>query len=181
MWKTVLFLIAALITVPVFAFLYDTPPDPEQLHVMWPVIYTYIGLATACFIVSSITDNYSQVDKLWSIAPLIYAWEIAWLTHWDERMILVAGVISIWGIRLTYNFARRGGYSWKLWKGKEDYRWGVLRAKREFQPKWKWILFNLFFISFYQMGLVLLIVFPMIKGVNGRELCSSLFCCRIKS
>ena len=170
MWKTVLFLLATLIAVPVFAYLYDTPPNLEQLRVMWPVIYTYVGLSAACFIVSSITDNYSQVDKLWSIAPLIYAWEVVYLTHWDERMLLIASVISIWGIRLTYNFGRRGGYSWKFWTGDEDYRWAILRAKPEFQAKWKWILFNLFFISFYQMGLVMLIMFPMIKGVNGTEL-----------
>ena len=170
MWKTVLFLLATLIAVPVFAYLYDTPPDQEQLRVMWPVIYTYIGLSTLCFIVSSIADNYSQVDKLWSLAPLIYAWEVAYLTHWDERMILIASVISIWGIRLTYNFARRGGYSWKFRTGDEDYRWAILRAKPEFQAKWKWISFNLFFISFYQMGLVMLIMFPMIKGAHGVEL-----------
>ncbi|MFT6282488.1 MAG: steroid 5-alpha reductase family enzyme [Salibacteraceae bacterium] len=170
MWKTVLLLLATLIAVPVFAYLYDTPPNLEQLRVMWPVVYTYIGLSAACFIVSSIVDNYSQVDKLWSVAPLIYAWEVAYLSHWDERMILIASVISIWGIRLTYNFGRRGGYSWKFWTGDEDYRWAVLRAKPEFQAPWKWISFNLFFISFYQMGLVMLIMFPMIKGVNGTEL-----------
>lgn len=170
MWKTVLLLLATLIAVPVFAYLYDTPPNLEQLRVLWPVVYTYIGLSAACFIVSSIVDNYSQVDKLWSVAPLIYAWEVAYLSHWDERMILIASVISIWGIRLTYNFGRRGGYSWKFWTGDEDYRWAILRAKPEFQAPWKWISFNFFFISFYQMGLVMLIMFPMIKGVNGTEL-----------
>jgi len=167
MWKTVLFLLATLIAVPVFTYLYDTPPNSEQLRVMWPVVYTYIGLSTACFIVSSIANNYSQVDKLWSIAPIIYAWQVAYLTHWEERMILIAIVITIWGIRLTYNFGRKGGYSWKFWTGEEDYRWSVLRSKPEFQANWKWVLFNLFFISFYQMGLVMLIMFPMIKGING--------------
>src|SRR5690606_23117486 len=34
----------------------------------------------------------------------------------------------------------------------------------------KWLLFNLFFISYYQMGLVLLIVFPMIKAMDGPAL-----------
>lgn len=170
MWKTALFLLATLIAVPVFTYLYDVPPNHEQLRVMWPVIYTYIGLSVACFIVSSIANNYSQVDKLWSIAPIIYAWEVVYLTHWEERMILIAIVITIWGIRLTYNFGRKGGYSWRFWTGEEDYRWSVLRSKPEFQANWKWMLFNLFFISFYQMGLVMLIMFPMIKGMNGTPL-----------
>lgn len=85
-------------------------------------------------------------------------------------MVLIAVLISVWGARLTFNFARRGGYSWKFWTGEEDYRWAVLRAKPEFQAPWKWFLFNLFFISYYQMGLVLLIVFPMIKASSGGEL-----------
>ncbi len=68
----------------------------------------------------------------------------------------MAVLVSIWGIRLSYNFSRRGGYSIRFWTGEEDYRWAVLRAKPEFAAKWKWILFNLLFISLYQMGLILL-------------------------
>ncbi len=35
----------------------------------------------------------------------------------------MALLILLWGARLTFNFARKGGYS-----GTEDYRWPVLRA-----------------------------------------------------
>lgn len=170
MWKTVIFLLASLVLVPALAYLYDSPPNAEQLEVMWPVVYTYLALSAACFVVSSLTDNYSQVDKLWSIAPIIYACEVAYLSNWNDRMILIAILISIWGIRLTYNFTRRGGYSLRFWTGEEDYRWSILRAKPEFSPQWKWVAFNLFFISFYQMGLVMLIMFPMLKGIGGGEL-----------
>jgi len=170
MWKTVVFLLATLVLVPILAYLFDTPPTDAQMELMWPVIYTYLGLSTACFIVSSLSGNYSQVDKLWSIAPIIYAWQMAYFSEWDERLVLMAILISLWGIRLTYNFARRGGYSWKFWTGEEDYRWAILSAKPEFQPGWKWQLFNLFFISFYQMGLVMLITFPLVKASNGAEL-----------
>lgn len=170
MWKTVVFLIATLIVVPIAAYLYDTPPTDIQTHVMWTVGITYFVLAGMCFAVSVATRNYSQVDKLWSVAPIGYAWQIAYLSNWEERMVLIACLITLWGCRLTFNFARRGGYSWKFWEGEEDYRWAVLRAKPEFQAPWKWFLFNLFFISYYQMGLVLLIVFPMIKAMNGPAL-----------
>ena len=170
MWKTVLFLIGTLLVVPVLTYLYDTPPNESQTSLIWSVGKTYFILATLCFLVSVATKNYSQVDKLWSIAPIAYAWQIAYLTSWEPRMVLIAVLISVWGARLTFNFARRGGYSWKFWTGEEDYRWAVLRAKPEFQAPWKWFLFNLFFISYYQMGLVLLIVFPMIKASSGGEL-----------
>ncbi len=170
MWKTVVFLIGTLIVVPIAAYLYDTPPSDHQVQVMWTVGMTYFVLASLCFVVSIMTQNYSQVDKLWSVAPIAYGWQIAFLSHWEPRMILIASLITLWGGRLTFNFARRGGYSWKFWTGEEDYRWAVLRAKPEFQAPWKWFLFNLLFISYYQMGLVLLIVFPMIKAMNGPEL-----------
>lgn len=164
MWKTIIVLIGSLITLPIIAFYYDSPPNEEQWYLLQNVTCAYLLLTTICFLLSVITKNYSQVDKIWSIAPIFYAWQIVYLTTWDARMILIASVITIWGIRLTYNFSRRGGYSWKFWKGEEDYRWAVLQAKPEFQAPWKWFLFNLFFISFYQMGLVLAIVFPMVKA-----------------
>lgn len=170
MWKTVIFLLATLVSVPIVGYYYDTPPTPSQSDIIWQVVYAYLALATLCFLVSTITKNYSQVDKLWSVAPILYAWQIVYLTQAEPRMILMAVLVTIWGARLTFNFARRGGYSWKFWEGDEDYRWAVLRAKPEFQAPWKWFLFNLFFISFYQMGIVMLIVFPMIKASGSGEL-----------
>ncbi|MGB1452105.1 MAG: DUF1295 domain-containing protein, partial [Crocinitomicaceae bacterium] len=82
---------------------------------------------------------------------------------YDDRLVLMAVLVSIWGIRLSLNFARRGGYSLKFWDGEEDYRWSILRSKPGFEKKWKWILFNFLFISFYQMGLVLLTTLPAIR------------------
>lgn len=170
MWKTVIFLLATLVTIPVLAYLYDIPPTEKQISIIWNVTIVYLVLAFLCFVVSTATNNFSQVDKLWSIAPIPYAWQIAYLGEWNERLVLMAILVTIWGARLTYNFARRGAYQWKFWLGEEDYRWSILRAKPEFQAPWKWFLFNLLFISFYQMGLVMLIVFPMIKAIDGGSL-----------
>ena len=79
----------------------------------------------------------------------------------------MAFLVSIWAVRLTYNFARRGGYSWKIWTGEEDYRWSILRNKPEFQSQWKWSAFNLFFISAYQMGLILFFTLPALKAMES--------------
>ena len=32
-----------------------------------------------CFVLSTLTGNYSQVDKLWSLIPVVYMWIIATL------------------------------------------------------------------------------------------------------
>ena len=61
---------------------------------------------------------------------------------------------TLWGLRLTYNFWRKGGYS----SGGEDYRWPVLRKK--LNNRCLFTLFNLAFISFYQNILLLLIALP---------------------
>ena len=85
----------------------------------------------------------------------------------------MAVVVSVWGIRLTYNFSRKGGYSIRFWSGEEDYRWAVLRAKPELSVRWKWVLFNFIFISFYQMGLILLMTLPAVRSMDGRPLAAA--------
>ena len=54
-------------------------------------------------------------------------------------MLLLATLASIWGLRLTANFARKGGFS-----GGEDYRWAEIRTWPGFDRGWE--VFNLLFI-----------------------------------
>ncbi len=170
MWKTVLFLVFTLIIVPIVAFYFGEALTDIQVLSLQNLAIVYLSSALLCFLVSTLSKNYSQVDKLWSIMPILYAWMVVYYSEFEPRIILMAILVSIWGIRLTYNFSRRGGYSWKFWTGEEDYRWAILRAKPEFQPSWKWILFNLFFISLYQMGLILLMTLPIVKSMDGGSL-----------
>ena len=167
MWRTVLFLIFTLIIVPILTFNFDVPLTELQQSTLKTLLCVYGIAAGLCFIVSSATKNYSQVDKLWSIIPIPYVWVIAYNTDFEPRITLMAFLVSIWAVRLTYNFARRGGYSWKIWTGEEDYRWSILRAKPEFQSQWKWSAFNLFFISAYQMALILFFTLPALKAMES--------------
>lgn len=167
MWRTVLFLIFTLIIVPILTFNFDVPLTELQQSTLKTLLGVYAIAAGVCFIVSSATKNYSQVDKLWSIIPIPYVWIIAYNTDFEPRILLMAFLVSIWAVRLTYNFARRGGYSWKIWTGEEDYRWAILRAKPEFQSQWKWSAFNLFFISAYQMALILFFTLPALKAMES--------------
>lgn len=109
------------------------------------------------WLLSIFTREYSWVDRLWSVLPPAYLWIFAASAgaagQSDPRLILMATLGTLWGIRLTANFARKGGYS----PGGEDYRWAVLRQR--LGPR-RYALFNLFFISIYQNVLLLLIALP---------------------
>ena len=119
------------------------------------------GCAVAyCFIVGEISRNNSQMDKLWSIMPITYTWIIAVKSGFNARQVIYAILVTLWGIRLTINFARKGAYSIKFWSGEEDYRWQVLRQKKILSSRPIWALFDLFFISIYQNALVLAICLP---------------------
>jgi steroid 5-alpha reductase family enzyme len=166
--RTIFFLIFTIVLVPSISFYYSDPLTSKQWEVLYSTLYIFIGLTSACFIVGELTKNVSQVDKVWSLAPIAYAWNIAYHTGFSDRGIIMACLVSIWGLRLTYNFSRRGGYSWKFWTGDEDYRWDVLREKPAFKGKpWAWSLFNLFFICTYQMSLIFLFTLPILLEIDA--------------
>jgi steroid 5-alpha reductase family enzyme len=170
MIKTIVVLIFTLIVVPLVTFWIDEPLLALQKDILWDVLYVYWGIAFLCFVLGELTKNNSQVDKLWSIIPLFYAWYITYAGGWNDRMILMSVLVTFWGARLTFNFARKGAYQWKFWEGEEDYRWEELRKNPALQGKLKWTLFNFFFICFYQNGLILLFTLPILvalKGVNA--------------
>ncbi len=87
----------------------------------------------------------------------------------SSKTLLLAFLVTIWGVRLTYNFARRGAYHWKFWSGEEDYRWAVLRQKPELKGRFRWTLFNLFFICIYQNALILLFTLPILLTVGQSQ------------
>jgi len=170
MWKTVLALLVTIIVIPILAFTLDEPLTAFQSEILVKLLVVYLVAALLCFVVSSLSNNYSQVDKLWSLIPIVYVWMVAVHASFEPRLVLMALLVTAWGLRLSYNFSRRGGYSWKFWAGEEDYRWAVLRAKPELSAKWRWMVFNLVFISYYQMGLILLFTLPAVRSMNGLPL-----------
>jgi len=111
-----------------------------------------LGTAVACWLTSVLTREYSWVDRLWSVVPVVYLWVFAAHAA-SPRVTLMACLVTVWGVRLTLNFARRGGYA----PGGEDYRWAALRAR---MPGWAFQAFNLGFIAAYQNLLLWLITLP---------------------
>jgi steroid 5-alpha reductase family enzyme len=172
---TYIMLIVTLLSVPVFTYFFGTAPGPAE----WEAIRTLVIIASVSaafsFLVGELTGNNSQVDKLWSILPVVYVWAVAAYAGFSPRLLLMAALVSVWGIRLTVNFALKGAYTWKFWAGEEDYRWQVLRRKPAFSPRWKWTMFNLLFISGYQNALILLFTLPAVVVMQQQDTPIDLF------
>ena len=117
MIRTALVLIAALIIIPIMAFNFDETLDAHQWQTVKGLFTGMLIVAVTCFVVSELSRNYSQVDKLWSIVPIAYVGYVAMQSGWNERVTMMFVLATLWGLRLTFNFARKGGYHWIPWKG----------------------------------------------------------------
>jgi steroid 5-alpha reductase family enzyme len=126
------------------------------------VIAVAAAACVACWVLSLLTEDTSWVDRIWSIVPIAYAWIFAgFALAADEdgaRSLIMAVLVTLWGARLTFNFARKGGYT-----GMEDYRWAILRRK---MAPWQFQLFNVFFIVLYQNALLVLITLPALVALQ---------------
>ena len=164
---TAILLFITLLAVPVFSYFFGTAPGPAEWRALNTLIILAVIVAAYSFIVGEATGNNSQVDKLWSIVPIVYVWVVAGYGGFTPRLVLMGTLVTLWGVRLTVNFALKGAYQWRFWTGEEDYRWQVLRRKPEFTPRWRWMLFNLLFISGYQNMLILLFTLPAIVALQN--------------
>ncbi len=162
-------LIISLIACPLLYIFVGPALDATQLETLKILGIICGGSFLFCFVVGELTGNNSQMDKLWSLLPIAYTWVIAAKGGMAPRLVVMACLATLWGCRLTWNFGRKGAYKLKFWEGEEDYRWKVLRQRKEFQPHWKWLLFNMLFISLYQNVLVLMTTFPalVLMGVSA--------------
>ena len=131
---------------------------------MRPLLTVIVIAAAFCvfaWTASLVSGDTSWVDRGWSIVPVIYLWVFAAYAHLaNSRLDIMAVAVTIWGARLTYNFARKGGYS-----GVEDYRWPVLRAGMK---HWQFQLFNVFFIVLYQNFILVLMTLPAYTAYENR-------------
>lgn len=129
-------------------------------------ILIVLSLAIICFIMSIITKNYSQVDRLWSLLPIYFTFHFS-ILHYKTmeeippRSFIMLFLVIIWGMRLTFNFWRKGGYSLK----EEDYRWRYV--KKAVNNEFLWILFNIFFICLFQLSLLFAITLPAYVAFNS--------------
>lgn len=117
-----------------------------------------LAIAPIFLLVSEINRNYSQVDRVWSILPTIYAIHYDVWAHMSDlptkKLDSILAALLIWSARLTFNYWRKGGYS----IGSEDYRWEIVQSK---VPRPIFFLFNVTFISTWQSILLFLVSTPI--------------------
>lgn len=146
---------------PYLPHLYDLPrqllrtlTSPEGLKDIYlstnPLVTSFalsLFLAPIFLVASEINKNYSQVDRCWSLLPTLYNAHYVIYAHIiglpTKRLDALLAFSTIWSMRLTYNYWRKGGYS----IGSEDYRWEVL--KKYIGPV-LFLPFNIVFISLIQ-------------------------------
>lgn len=120
------------------------------------VLIVAAATCALCWLLSLFTKDTSWVDRIWSVVPVAYVWIFAGAAIAAAadatRLLVMAVLVTAWGARLTFNFARKGGYT-----GMEDYRWAILRAR---MAPWQFQVFNLLFIVLYQNALLVLITTP---------------------
>jgi len=104
-----------------------------------PILMVLLADITATLVIyvfSRIFHNASFYDPYWSLAPLVIA--LYWILSpglenaATARQIIVITLLFIWGLRLTWNWARG-------WRGlkHEDWRYQDLRKK---SGKWFWLV-----------------------------------------
>ena len=117
--------------------------------------WIFAGTSAATWLLSLVTREYSWTDRIWSLTPIAYLWIFAAASGGSARIVMMSVLVTLWGARLTFNFARKGGYR----PGGEDYRWGILQ--RRLRP-WQFQFFNFAFISVYQNGIIWLMTLPVL-------------------
>lgn len=158
----------SLIVCPILYFTVGPALDPVQAGTLRILGIIAACSAAFCFIAGELTGNNSQMDKLWSLLPIAYTWIIAARGGMDARLVVMAVLATLWGARLTFNFARKGAYRLKFWEGAEDYRWSIVRSGPPFKGnRAAWMVFDLLFISLYQNALVLMITFPALVSMGA--------------
>jgi steroid 5-alpha reductase family enzyme len=120
------------------------------------------GTIVVCWLLSLLTREYSWVDRVWSVMPPVYvAWFALSAEQFDARLWAMASLSALWGARLTFNFARKGGYA----RGGEDYRWAQLRTR---MSRAAFQVFNFFFVAVFQNVLLLGISSPALVALRAQ-------------
>lgn len=123
-------------------------------HPLVIVAVADLGATIVVFAFSRAFDNSSFYDAYWSLAPVTIAWWLALLPgdSLTLRQWLVLGLVSLYGARLTFNWAR----GW-TGLGHEDWRYVDLRKS---SGKLYWVV-SFFGLHFFPTVCVFLGVLPL--------------------
>ena len=83
-------------------------------------------LIVFCWAAAVVLRSNVWVDRLWSLCPPIFCLLVAASDGFDSaRINLMTALALLWGVRLTHNVVRKGGYR----RTGEDYRWPVMKER----------------------------------------------------
>ena len=126
-------------------------------------------IALIVWVITLVTDKHSFMDKLWPILPSVYSWLFIIAAFYANpskdsslglrsalkdikypalmRLLIIAGMLTLWSMRLAYVFWRRGYYKWDF----EDHRWDLVKKRFGYpEKKLAFHIFNFFFMAFLQ-------------------------------
>ena len=133
----------------------DLIPNPLEGAPFGTALEVCLIIAFVAWFLSVVTRESSWIDRLWSLCPPLFCLIVAFATDFQwARVNVMTLLVVLWGARLTFNFARKGGYQ----KGGEDYRWAHVREKMS--PAAFQVL-NITFVHPVQMVLLWLFTSPI--------------------
>jgi steroid 5-alpha reductase family enzyme len=124
-WISIAYAFATVVALVVGRWVLATHPN---LHPLWVVAIADVAATVAVFGFSFAFGNSSFYDAYWSVAPPMIAVYLALVPEASggdrARLLLVTVLVTLWAVRLTWNWARG-------WTGlaHEDWRYVDLKAK----------------------------------------------------
>jgi steroid 5-alpha reductase family enzyme len=121
-------------------------------------LYAMLAFASAGWVVSSIKNNVTLVDSMWSLFFLLAtAMYISSGIGLTERNILLIIIVSIWSLRLAIYLG------WRNWKPHEDHRYQAIRQNNE--PHF-WLK-SLYIVFGFQALLAWVVSLPLLGIANS--------------
>ena len=128
----------------------DLIPNPLEGAPFGTALEVCLIIAFVAWFLSVVTRESSWIDRLWSLCPPLFCLIVAFATDFQwARVNVMTLLVVLWGARLTFNFARKGG---------EDYRWAHVRERMS--PAAFQVL-NITFVHPVQMVLLWLFASPV--------------------
>lgn len=107
------------------------------------IVWIYMS---AWYVIALILRRNDVADIAWGLGFVLLAVSALWLGRADDRSILVAVLVAVWGVRLAWHISSRN------WSKGEDYRY--LKWRRE----WRFFYLRSYFQVFMLQGLFMYLI-----------------------
>ena len=133
----------------------DRLMTPELTTALATSAQTIAGLMVIMWLISLVLKDVSIIDLVWGLGFVLVAWSVfACVPGQSVTRNLLAGMTSVWGLRLTVYLA------WRNHGQPEDFRYQQMRQRR------KWFPLTSIFIVFGLQGVVMWVVsLPLQMGI----------------